>query len=101
MPSHQDVGKQISGTSEGTAESAGNALLGAWGCAVSVGYKCLALESLLSHAEDNFMIPKVKNWNQMSFGQGAIDQEWASVWPKSSELHKPSQLCASPRRGSH
>lgn len=40
------------------------------------------------------MVQKVKNWNQISLRQGAIDRGWARVWPRSSELHKPSQLCA-------
>lgn len=100
MPNRHEVGKHITGASEGTAEPAGSTGLGDAGCTVSTCYKCPAPESLLSHAEDNFMIQKVKNWNQMSLWQGAIDQEWASVWPWSSELHKPSQLCTSPRTGS-
>ena len=91
MPGKWDLGKQIdlNLASEGTAKSSSSTLMGLLTAQVSLGYKCPAPESLLSHTEDNFMIQKVKNWNKISSWQGAIDRGWERAWPQSSELHKP------------
>lgn len=68
MLGEQVLGKQIDLilASEGTVKLSNSTLMGAADCTVSLGYKCPAPESLLSHAEDNFMIQKEKNWNKIS-----------------------------------